>query len=221
MTNQEAAREFEDTLSLDSCLIGVKYSNEPDPQGDTERKLAACEAIDVVRREETVINLSPESCNCIGGKYYLGLATVPREQIIRVVMDVHKMFASEQLAHKFLDNIPPPSGRGNFVVMAPFSKMSEEPALVLSVCTAEQANRIVSLLMYSGQQPFTYNLVSAGCTSLANSLITGEIDINFITDHARRRVPNFASHELIIAMPFAKFKEALDNIPHAGAGRKG
>jgi uncharacterized protein (DUF169 family) len=221
VTNQEAAREFEDILSLDSCLIGVKYSDKPDPRGDTERKLAACEAIDVVRKEKTVINLSPESCNCIGGKYYLGLAPVPREQIIRVVMDVHKMFASDQLAQEFLDNVPPPKERGNFVVMAPFSEMPEEPDLVLSICNAEQANRIVSLLMYSGQQPFTYNLVSAGCTSLANPLITGEIDINFITDHARRRVPNFTSDEIIIAMPFDKFKETLANMPYAGAGRKG
>jgi uncharacterized protein (DUF169 family) len=220
MTNEEAAREFEDSLGLDSCLIGVKYSEESDPRGDTERKLAACEAIDIVRRERVVVNLSPENCNCIGGKYYLGLAPVPREQIIRVVMDVHKMFASEQLAQEFLDNVLPPRGRGNFVVMAPFSEMSGEPDLVLSVCDAEQANRIVSLLMYSGQQPFTYNLVSAGCTSLANPLITGEIDMNFITDHARRRVPNFASYELIVAMPLSKFKEALANIPHAGAGRK-
>jgi len=221
MTNQEAAREFEDTLGLDSCLIGVKYSEESDPKGDTERKLAPCEAIDAVRRERVVVNLSPENCNCIGGKYYLGLAPVPREQILRVVMDVHKMFASEQLAQEFLDNVPPPRGRGNFVVIAPLSEMSGEPDLILSICNAEQANRIVSLLMYSGQQPFTYNLVSAGCTSLANSLITGEIDINFITDHARRRVPNFASYELIISMPFGKFKEGLANIPHAGAGRKG
>jgi uncharacterized protein (DUF169 family) len=221
MTNQEAAREFEDTLGLDSCLIGVKYSEESDPKGDTERKLAPCEAIDAVRRERVVVNLSPENCNCIGGKYYLGLAPVPREQILRVVMDVHKMFASEQLAQKFLDNVQPPRGRGNFVVMAPFSEMSGEPDLVLAKCNAEQANRIVSLLMYSGQQPFTYNLVSAGCTSLANSLVTGEIDINFITDHARRRVPNFASYELIISMPFGNFKEGLANIPHAGAGRKG
>jgi uncharacterized protein (DUF169 family) len=220
MTNQEAAREFEDTLGLDSCLIGVKYSKESDPKGDTDRKFAPCEAIDAVRRERVVVNLSPENCNCIGGKYYLGLAPVPREQIIRVVMDVHKMFTSEQLAQKFLDSVPPPRGRGNFVVMAPLSEMSGEPDLVLSICNAEQANRIVSLLMYSGQQPFAYNLVSAGCTSLANPLITGEIDINFITDHTRRRVPNFASYELIISMPFGKFKEALANIPHAGAGRK-
>jgi uncharacterized protein (DUF169 family) len=221
MKNREAAREFEDSLALDSCLIGVEYSEKPDPRGDTERKLAACEAIDVVRRERVVVNLSPESCNCIGGKYYLGLVPVPREQIIRVVMDVHKMFASEQLAQKFLDNVLPPKGRGNFVVIAPLFDMAGEPDLVLSICNATQANKIVSLLMYSGQQPFTYNLVSAGCTSLANPLVTGETDINFITDHARRRVPNFASHELIISMPFVKFQEALANIPHAGAARKG
>jgi hypothetical protein len=51
MTNQKAAKEFEDTLGLDSCLIGVRYSDKPNPKGDTERKLAACEAIDVVRKD--------------------------------------------------------------------------------------------------------------------------------------------------------------------------
>jgi uncharacterized protein (DUF169 family) len=221
MNNKEATKMFENSLGLDSCLIGVKYCDKPDPRGDMERKLAACEAMDVVRRERAVVNLSPENCNCPGGKYYLGLAPVPREQIIRVVMDVHKMFASEQLAQKFLDNVPPPEGRGSFVVMAALPDMSGEPDLVVSICNATQANKIVSLLMYSGQQPFTYNLVSAGCTSLANPLVTGETDINFITDHARRRVPNFASHELIISMPFGKFQEAVANIPSADAGAKG
>ncbi|HEX74817.1 MAG TPA: DUF169 domain-containing protein [Dehalococcoidia bacterium] len=215
--HQELAREFEETLKLGSCLIGVRYSDKPDSRVDTERKLAACEAIDIVRREKAMVNLSSETCSCIGGKYYLGLDPVPKEQIIKVVMDVHKMFASEQLARQFLDNVPPPSGRGNFVVIAPLTEVTVEPDLVLSVCTAEQANRIVSLLMYSGLKPFTYNLVSAGCTSLANPMVTGEIDINLITDHARRRVPNFASNELIVAMPFEKFKEASANIPYAGA----
>jgi len=205
--HQYAAKEFEDVLSLGSCLIGVKYDDKPDPRGDTGRQLAACEAVDVVRREKAVVNLSAENCNCIGGKYYLGLAPVPQDQVIKVVMDVHKMFASEELARQFLNNVPPPSGKGNFVIIAPLAEMSDEPAVVLFVCNAEQANKIVSLLMYSGLQPFTYNLVSAGCTSLANPLVTHEIDINFITDHARRRVPNFASDELIIAMPFDKFKE--------------
>lgn len=136
-------------------------------------------------------------------------------------MDVHKMFASEQMARRFLDNVPPLSGQGNVVVIAPLSDMSVEPDLVLAVCNADQANRIVSLLMYSGLRPFTYNLVSAGCTSLSHSMVTGDIDINFITGHARRRVQNFAGHELIVAMPFGRFKEAVANIPHAGAGRGG
>lgn len=64
---QEAARQLEDTLGLESCLIGVKYGDKPDPRGNTGRKLAACEAIDVARREKAVVNLSSESCNCIGG----------------------------------------------------------------------------------------------------------------------------------------------------------
>jgi uncharacterized protein (DUF169 family) len=219
--HQLSAKEFEDVLGLESCLIGVKYDDKPDPRGDTSRKLAACEAVDVVRREKTVVNLSAENCNCLGGKYYLSLAPVPQDQIIRVVMDVHKMFTSEELARQFLNNVPPPIGKSNFVILAPLSEMSDEPDLVLSVCNADQANRIVSLLMYWGLQPFTYNLVSAGCTSLANPLVTHEIDINFITDHTRRRVPNFSSDELIIAMPFDKFNEAVANIPHAGAGRRG
>ena len=44
MNSKEAAKTFEDSLRLDSCLIGVKYSDKPDLSGDMERKLAACEA---------------------------------------------------------------------------------------------------------------------------------------------------------------------------------
>jgi len=83
----------------------------------------------VVRREKVVINLSAENCNCIGGKYYLGLAPALQDQVIKVVMDVHKMFASEELARQFLNNVPPPSGKGNFVIMAPLAEMSDEPPL--------------------------------------------------------------------------------------------
>jgi len=64
---QEAARQLEDALGLESCLIGVKYGDKPDPRGDAGRKLAACEAIDVARRERAVVNLSSENCNCMGG----------------------------------------------------------------------------------------------------------------------------------------------------------
>jgi len=221
MTNQEAAREFEDSLGLDGCLIGVKYTNEPDPRADRDRKLAACEAIGLVRGEHAVINLSAETCNCTDGKYCLGLAPVPKEQIIKAMVDDHKMFASEQLARKFLDDVPPPRGRGNLVVVAPLSDMAGEPDLVLSVCNTRQANKIASLLVYSGHQLSTHNLVSSTCTSLASPLVTGEAHMNFITDHGKDRVPSFADYDLIVAMPFSKFKEALANIPHAGAGRKG
>ena len=48
-------------------------------------------------------------------------------------------------------------------------------------------------------------------------MVTGEIDTNFIAGHARRRVPNFAGHELIVTMPFGRFKEAVASLPYAGA----
>lgn len=78
---RDVAEEFENTLGLKSCLIGVRYDDKPDPRGDAERKLAACEAIDVARREKAVVNLSAESCNYTGGKYYLGLAPVPKSRL--------------------------------------------------------------------------------------------------------------------------------------------
>ena len=221
MTNhQKTAKEFKDILGLQSPLIGVKYTAQPDLRGNLDLKMAACEAIDVVRREKSVVNLTKETCNCVGGQYYLGLAPIPKEQIIKVMKDIHKMFASEELTQKFLEQVPPPKDRGGVVVLAPLSDMPQEPELVLCLCNAEQANKVISLLMYSGLQPFMYNLVSAGCTSLSNSIVTGNVDINFITDHARRRVQNFSFNELVIALPFNKFMEAAANIPYAGAGRK-
>jgi uncharacterized protein (DUF169 family) len=216
-TNAAAAREFENSLGLDGCLIGVKYTNEPDPRAARDRRLAACEAIGLVRGEHSVISLSAETCNCWGGRYFLGLGPALKEQIIKAMVDDHKIFASEQLARKFLDDVPPPSGRGGFVVVAPLSDMAGEPDLVLSVCNTRQASKIVSLLVYSGHKLSAHNLVSSTCTSLASPMVTGEAHMNFITDHGKDRVPSLASYDFIIAMPLSKFKDALANVPHAGA----
>lgn len=217
---EEMAREFAETLALESSLVAVRYQDQPHPVGDSERKLSPCEAIDAARREDVILNLSADNCSCPGGKHYLGLESMPEQTLLKVLTDVHKIFASDDLAKDFMQHAPsPPLGRGKYVLIAPLPKMDLDPDLVLALCNAEQAGRIVSLAMYSGLRPFPYYLVGAGCTSLANALVTDDIDINFITEHARRRVRDFATNELIISMPYHRFKSALANIPFSGSGK--
>jgi len=217
---KEMAQEFAGTLALESSLVAVRYQDKPHPAGDSERKLAPCEAIDVARREDVILNLSTANCSCPGGKHYLGLEPMPEQMLLKVLVEVHKLFASEDLAKDFMQEAPnPPPSQGKYVVIAPLSKMESDPDLVLALCNPEQAGRIVSLAMYSGLRPFRYHLVGAGCISLSNALVTDEIDINFITDHARRRVRNFGSNELIISLPYRRFTSALANIPSSGSGK--
>lgn len=67
----ESVEKMVQTLELQNVPIGVRFSETPDGQG-VERQLRICEALDVVKRENVVINLSKENCTCRGGGYIAG-----------------------------------------------------------------------------------------------------------------------------------------------------
>ena len=67
----ESVEKIVQTLELQNVPIGVRFSETLDRQG-VERQLRICEALDVVKRENVVINLSKENCTCRGGSYIVG-----------------------------------------------------------------------------------------------------------------------------------------------------
>lgn len=68
---EEQVKRVVRTLELQSMPIGVRFSESSDRRG-VERRLRICEALDVARRENAIINLSKENCTCRGGSHIAG-----------------------------------------------------------------------------------------------------------------------------------------------------
>ena len=75
----ERVKRIVQTLELQDMPIGVRFSESPDRQG-VKRQLRICEALDVVRRENVVVNLSKENCVCRGGSHIAGWQALSLEE---------------------------------------------------------------------------------------------------------------------------------------------
>ncbi len=209
--------ELMKALELEWEPIAVRHQNYPESGGDSSRKIRVCEAFDVVRREGATINFSKESCICPGGRHFTGLEIMPLDRIAAVWKNAHKAYESMESALDSIRKQPQPVRMGNYVVIAPLSKMEKRPDMVSVFGNPLQADRLLGLLSYKGAEPFTFYPVSNVCSVITNTMAKGKPEINFVSRHGRG-FGNWSPGELIIGLPFHDFCEAVRNLPTSGFG---
>ena len=92
----ESVEKIVRTLELQNMPIGVKFSEIPDRQG-VGRQLRICEALDVVKRENVVINLSKENCVCRGGSHIAGWQALTLEEFADLFLAAN-VYVSKKVA---------------------------------------------------------------------------------------------------------------------------
>jgi uncharacterized protein (DUF169 family) len=205
------------TLGLEWSPVAVTYSDKPDERGDA-RRIRICEAINVVRRENVIINFSKENCSCPGGRHYSGLEILPSEAIAGVWTKAHKAYESMDIALASVRKQPQPVKRGNYLVLSPLDKVNADPDMVLLFANAEQSDRILGLVSFKGAEPFIYYPVSNACSAITNTLAKGRPEISFLAGHSRQ-ASKWSPNELIIGLPFKDFEAAVNKISNSGFGR--
>lgn len=206
-----------ETLGLIWEPVAVKFSNSVDERG-IERRIRVCEAFNVVRRENVIINFSKENCVCPGGKHYTGLEILPLKAVAGVWTKAHKAYESLDVALASIKKQPQPVKRGDYLILSPLRKAVTEPDIVLLFANAEQADRILGLASFKGAEPFAYYPVSNACSVITNTLTKGKPEISFMAGHSRRAV-GWDPSELMIALPFSDFEAAVTSISHSGFGK--
>jgi uncharacterized protein (DUF169 family) len=212
------ARKMVEVLGLKWAPIAGKFSVDGEEIGDSARKLSVCEAFDVVRHENLVLNLSKENCVCPGGRHFTGLELLPLETIaVTLTGGRHKVYESMNVAVASIRRQPQPVTRGDFFILGPLEKFETDPDMVFLFANPAQADRILGLVSFKGAEPFTYYLASSICSTVTNVLAKGRPEINLIS-FFERRGGNWSPDELMMAMPLKDFEEAVENIPHSGFG---
>jgi len=207
--------EIIQALELKRMPIGARFSEGPDRDG-VDRKQRICEALNVIRQENVVVNLSKENCTCRGGCHVAGWQTLPREELSAIYLGA-KAYESKDAAEASVSRLPQPTYRGRFLILGPLDKFETDPDVVLFFVNPAQADRILGLASYKEAEPYSHYPVTSMCSTITYALAKGKPDVNFISIFERRR-GTWSPDEFIVTLPFKDFLVAVESIPHSGYG---
>jgi uncharacterized protein (DUF169 family) len=214
---EEQVKRIIQTLELQSMPIGVRFSESPDRLG-VERRLRICEALDVVRRENSVINLSKENCVCRGGSHIAGWQALSLEDFAALFLAA-SVYESKGIAEASVGKQLKPVYRGRFLILGPLDKFETDPDMVLFFVNPAQADRILGLACFEGAEHFIYHPATTVCSTINNTLARGKPDVNLISIFERTR-HKWSPDKLIVTLPFKDFMTAVKSIDCSSYGKK-
>jgi len=213
----ESVEKIVKTLELQNVPIGARFSETPDKQG-VERQLRICEALDVVKRENVMINLSKENCTCRGGSYIAGWQALTLEEFGAIFLEAN-IYASKKVAEASVSKQLRPEYRGRFLILGPLNKFETDPDIVLFFVNPAQADRILGLACYRGAETFVFYPACTVCSAINNTLGKGKPDVNLISTFERAR-HKWPSDKLIVTVPFKHFMTAVRSVDYSGYGKR-
>ena len=214
---EEQVKRIVQVLELQNTPIGVRFSERPDERG-VERQLRICEALDVARRENVLVNLSQENCICSGGSNMAGWQTLSLKELATLFLSAG-VYKSRRVAEASVGKQLKPVYRGKFLILGPLNKFETNPDAVLFFVNPAQADRILGLACFEGAEPFMHFPASTVCSTITNTLSKGKPDVNLISIFERTR-HRWSPDKLIVTLPFRDFAIAMRNIEDSGYGNK-
>ena len=98
--------------------------------------------------------------------------------------------------------VQPPYGLAEYVVFSPLEKSQFRPDLVLFLCNAEQACRLITLACFNNGISPKVELVGSAChMAITYPLVSGEINVSFL-DYTARKMKGYMPEELFVSIPY-------------------
>jgi uncharacterized protein (DUF169 family) len=143
-----------------------------------------------------------------------------KNMIRKFVVEGEKLFDS----YEALDNIVSemgdvPDHSDTYFVLAPMEKAEFEPELVIFVCDAMAACRLLTLAIFPDGVMPRIKIGGPTCRmAITYPLVSGEVNLSFY-DYTARKMCNLESDKLLITVPYAKIPSMVDSIDKCSAGR--
>lgn len=215
------SKRLKDLLGLEGSPIAVTYSMTP-ATGAQKGKRMVCRAL-LEARNGKIINLSKETSACPGGTWHLGLGPKPTGDqdkfLKKFLVEGEKLFCSIATFNRMISlTTPAPYGLADYVILSPLEKAKQEPDLVVFLCNAEQACRLVTLANYQDGIPPKVEIVGSAChMAIGYPIVSGEINVSLL-DYTARKWQKFRPDDLFVSIPCHKMPNLMDSIDYCSAG---
>jgi uncharacterized protein (DUF169 family) len=208
-------------LGLKGNPVAITYSMEP-PSESSGRKCRVCDAF-LRARDGEIIDFTSSTLTCPGGTWHLGLGERPKGEAAKAFKEflVHgeKLYCSIAALHRSqVLTTDPPFGLADHVILSPMGEAEFRPDLVLFVCNAEQACRLVTLDNYDTGIPPKTEMAGSTChQAVAYPLVSGELNVSLM-DYTSRHIKGYKPEDLLVSIPYHRFHGVMRSIEHCTAG---
>ncbi len=198
-----------------SCLTGG-------PLQPGTKKVRICRAILEAGRGE-VIELNKTNNACFGASWHLGFHNIKDPKISamvkKFVVEGEKLFCSYEALDNLISQMGEvPDNSAKRFVLAPLEKAEAQPDLVIFICDAEAACRILTLGIFCDGKMPGIKIGGPTCRmSVIYPLASGEVNLSFY-DYTARKLCNVDKDKLLITVPYRKMPELIQGIAKCSAG---
>jgi uncharacterized protein (DUF169 family) len=215
------AKELVEVFNLANNPIAVTFSNE-ELEEVNQRKIQFCRAIKLAAEGESFV-LDKETSACPGGTWHCGLSEPPTAGARRLIQNF--LTRGEKLTHSIVSfqrmqglSSPPPTGLSDRILVGPMDRSPMRPDLILFVCNASQACRLLALDHYWDGIPPRVEVAGALCHSaIAYPVMTGHTNVTF-GDWTARRAQKYSDDAVFLTVPYERLGNLLAAIPLCSAG---
>ena len=219
---KDYANQIRELLGFKGNPVAITYSMKP-PSTSVDGKHRVCDAF-LQARNGKVIDLTTSTSACGGGTWHLGLGERPKGEedkaLKEFLVDGEKLYCSVAAFHRAQAlTVPPPLGLADHVILSPMDKAEFRPDVVLFICNAEQACRLVTLDSYDTGVPPRIEMSGSTChQTVAYPIVTGELNVSLM-DYTSRRIRGYKPEDLFVSIPYHRFHGVMRSIEHCTAGR--
>lgn len=208
-------------LNLDLSPVAVSRFAEPLLES-FDRKVRVCRGIIQAGKGDTV-QIADENNACFGAAWHMGFRkmedTRVKGMIEKFVVEGEKLFSSYEALHNLVSQMEDvPDNSGAHFVLCPMERAEFEPELVIFVCDAEAACRILTLSVFiEGNMP-KIKIGGPACRmAITYPLVTGELNISFY-DYTARKMCGVEKDKLLVSVPYRRIPQMVESIDKCSAG---
>ena len=213
---------LKEVLNLESSPVAINCVKEAQ-EGISQEKVRICRAFLKAANGET-IKINKENNACFGAAWHLGFHRIDNPKVAgmikKFVVEGEKLFSS----YSALDNLisqmgEVPDNSKNFFLLRPLEKCAVKPDVVVFVCNAEQACRLLTLVTFGDGLMPKIKIGGPTCRmALMYPLLSSEVNLSFY-DYTARKICNVEKDKLLISIPYQRIHRIVESIDKCTAGR--